>query len=126
MKNLNFIKGTVTDAVTEGVDILLTPEDVKNLSTKNGFLAVSVRIGKDGKPYAYKATKRLAPLKVEVIDEVYDLARISVEEMPHNQLDAVSEAVYQQEYKEVNDHLNVETVNIMDIIAEVNRKYNEQ
>jgi len=126
MNNLKFIKGNVTTVDTTGIDLLLTPEDVKNLSTKNGFLAVSVRIGKDGKPYAYKATKRLAPLKVDIVDEIYDLARISVEEMPHNQLDAVSESLHQQEYKEVNDHLNVETVNIMDIIAEVNRKYNEQ
>jgi len=123
MNNLKFIKGNVTAVDTTGIDLLLTPEDVKNLSTKNGFLAVSVRIGKDGKPYAYKATKRLAPLKVDIVDEIYDLARISVEEMPHNQLDAVSEAIHQQEHKEVNDHLNIEVVKMSDFISDFNSNY---
>tara|TARA_R110000851_G_scaffold19282_1_gene59547 strand:- start:39 stop:389 length:351 start_codon:yes stop_codon:yes gene_type:complete len=113
MSKLTFIKGNVSLVGSVGVDVLLTPEDVKNLSTKNGYLALSIREGKDGKPYAFKATKRLAPIRVDVVDEIHDLARISVEEMPHNQLDAVSASVYKNE----------ETVSISDIIAEVNRKY---
>lgn len=129
MKNLKFIKGTVTSVIGKhdnpGIDLLLTPEDIKNLSTKKGYLPISIRIGKDGEYYAYKATRMLAPSK-PVVDDVYDLARISIEEVEHHDLDAVSEALHQAEYKEVNDHLGKESVHINDIIAKVTEEWRQR
>ncbi len=104
MKNLKFVKGIVSSVVDKneevGFDLLLTPEDVENLQTGKGYLPISIRLGKDGKYYAYKATRRLAPVKDETIDEVYDLARISIEEAPYQDLDAVCEAVHINEVLE--------------------------
>ena len=129
MKNLKFIKGTVTSVTDKhdnpGIDLLLTPEDIKNLSTGKGYVPISIRIGKDGKHYAYKATHRLAPSK-PIVDDVYDLARISIEEVGHHDLDAVSEALHQAEYKEVNDHLGKESVHINDIIAKVTEEWRQR
>ena len=129
MKNLKFIKGTVTSVTNKhdnpGIDLLLTPEDIKNLSTGKGYVPISIRIGKDGKHYAYKATHRLAPSK-PIVDDVYDLARISIEEVEHHDLDAVSEALHQAEYKEVNDHLGKESVHINDIIAKVTEEWRQR
>jgi len=127
MKNqIKFIKGTVASVTDKhdnpGIDLLLTPEDIKNLSTGKGYVPISIRIGKDGKHYAYKATHRLAPSK-PIVDDVYDLARIAVEEVPHQDLDAVSEALHQTEYKEVNDHLGRKSVHINDIINKVNEEW---
>lgn len=129
MKNLKFIKGTVTSVTDKhdnpGIDLLLTPEDIKNLSTGKGYVPISIRVGKDGKHYAYKATHRLAPSK-PIVDDVYDLARISIEEVEHHDLDAVSEALHQAEYKEVNDHLGKESVHINDIIAKVTEEWRQR
>lgn len=116
MKNqIKFIKGTVAIVIDKhdnpGIDLLLTPEDIKNLSTEKGYMPISIRKGKDGKHYAYKATHRLAPSK-PIVDDVYDLARIAIEEVRHHDLDAVSEALHQEEYKEVNNHLSIEKINL--------------
>tara|TARA_B110000467_G_C18238407_1_gene433042 strand:+ start:265 stop:657 length:393 start_codon:yes stop_codon:yes gene_type:complete len=130
MKNqIKFIKGTVASVTDKhdntGIDLLLTPEDIKNLSTGKGYVPISIRIGKDGKYYAYKATHRLVPSK-PIVDDVYDLARISIEEVEHHDLDAVSEALHQAEYKEVNDHLGKESVHINDIIAKVTEEWRQR
>ena len=129
MKNLKFIKGTVAPVVDKnenlGVDLLLSPKDIKELSTKNGYLPISIRVDKNGDLYAYKSTHRLAPSK-PIVDDVYDLARIAVEEVPHQDLDAVSEALHQSEYKEVNDHLGKESVHINDIIAKVTEEWKQR
>lgn len=130
MKNqIKFIKGTVATVTDKhdnpGIDLLLTPEDIKNLSTGKGYVPISIRIGKDGKHYAYKATHRLAPSK-PIVDDVYDLARISIEEVRHHDLDAVSEALHQAEYKEVNDHLDKQTVKMSDIISKVNKEWSQR
>jgi hypothetical protein len=130
MKNqIKFIKGTVASVTDKhdnpGIDLLLTPEDIKNLSTRKGYVPISIRIGKDGKHYAYKATHRLAPSK-PIVDDVYDLARISIEEVGHHDLDAVSEALHQAEYKEVNDHLGKESVHINDIIDKVTEEWRQR
>ncbi len=126
MKNLKFIKGTVAIVVDKhenhGVDLLLTPKDIKELSTKSGYLPISIRIDTHGDPYAYKSTHKIAPSK-PIVDDVYDLARIAVEEVPHQDLDAVSEALHQTEYKEVNDHLGRKSVHINDIINKVNEEW---
>ena len=126
MKNLKFIKGTVAIVVDKhenhGVDLLLTPKDIKELSTKSGYLPISIRIDTHGDPYAYKSIHKLAPSK-PIVDDVYDLARIAVEEVPHQDLDAVSEALHQTEYKEVNDHLGRKSVHINDIINKVNEEW---
>jgi hypothetical protein len=130
MKNqIKFIKGTVASVTDKhdnlGIDLLLTPEDIKNLSTEKGYVPISIRIGKDGKHYAYKANRRLAPSK-PIVDDVYDLARISIEEVGHHDLDAVSEALHQAEYKEVNDHLGKESVHINDIIDKVTEEWRQR
>jgi len=126
MKNLKFIKGSVAIVVDKhenhGVDLLLTPKDIKELSTKSGYLPISIRIDTHGDPYAYKSIHKLAPSK-PIVDDVYDLARIAVEEVPHQDLDAVSEALHQTEYKEVNDHLGRKSVHINDIINKVNEEW---
>lgn len=129
MKNLKFIKGTVAIVIDKhenhGVDLLLTPKDIKELSTKNGYLPISIRVDTHGDPYAYKSTHRLTPSK-PIVDDVYDLARISIEEVGHHDLDAVSEALHQSEYKEVNDHLDKQTVKLSDIISKVNKEWSQR
>tara|TARA_R110002074_G_scaffold79946_1_gene179978 strand:- start:7162 stop:7476 length:315 start_codon:yes stop_codon:yes gene_type:complete len=101
MSKLTFIKGNVSLVDNVGIDVLLTPEDVKNLSTKNGYLALSIREGKDGKPYAFKATKRLAPNKTsDIVDEISDLARVSVEEISESNQEALCAAIYNNHIKE--------------------------
>jgi hypothetical protein len=126
MKNLKFIKGTVAIVVDKhenhGVDLLLTPKDIKELSTKSGYLPISIRIDTHGDPYAYKSIYKLA-LSKPIVDDVYDLARIAVEEVPHQDLDAVSEALHMEEYKEVKDHQDTETVHISEIINKVNEEW---
>ena len=97
----------------------MTPEDIKNFSTKKGYVPVSIRLGKDGKYYAYKSTHRIAPLATDLVDDVYDLARIAVEEVPHQDLDAVSEALHMEEYKEGKK----EAVHITEIINKVNEEW---
>ena len=59
MKNqIKFAKGIVEAVVDKnknaGINILLTPEDIKNFSTKKGYVPVSIRLGKDGKYYVSK------------------------------------------------------------------------
>ena len=121
-KQIKFAKGIVNPVVDKnnktGIDILLTPEDIKNFSTKKGYVPVSIRLGKDGKYYAYKSTHRIAPTK-EIVDDVYDLARIAIEEVPHHDLDAVSEALHMEEYKQGKK----ETVHINEVINKVNKEW---
>ena len=124
MKNqIKFAKGIVEAVVDKnknaGINILLTPEDIKNFSTKKGYVPVSIRLGKDGKYYAYKSTHRIAPLATDLVDDVYDLARIAVEEVPHQDLDAVSEAMHMEEYKQGKK----ETVHINEVINKVNKEW---
>ena len=103
MKNLKFIKGTVAIVIDKhenhGVDLLLTPKDIKELSTKNGYLPISIRVDTHGDPYAYKSTHRLAPSKPN--------------------LDAVSEALHMEEYKQGKK----ETVHINEIVNKVNKEW---
>ena len=124
---IKFSKGIVEVVVDKnknaGINILLTPEDIKNFSTPKGYVPVSIRLDKNGKYYAFKSEQRIAPIKTDVVDDVYDLARIAVEEVPHHDLDAVSEALHQEEYKEVNDHLDKESIHINDIVAKVNKEW---
>tara|TARA_Y100000592_G_C5395608_1_gene280463 strand:+ start:204 stop:584 length:381 start_codon:yes stop_codon:yes gene_type:complete len=121
-KQIKFAKGIVNPVMDKnnktGIDILLTPEDIKNFSTEKGYVPVSIRLGKDGKYYAYKSTHRIAPTK-EIVDDVYDLARIAIEEVPHHDLDAVSEALHMQEYKQGKK----ETVHINEVINKVNKEW---
>ena len=120
MKNqIKFSKGIVEAVVDKnqnsGINILLTPEDIKEFATPNGYVPVSIRLGKDGKYYAYKATQRIAPIKTDIVDDFYDLAKISVEEAKYQDLDAVSESLHQNEYKE--------SVHINDIIKSATEQY---
>lgn len=121
-KQIKFSKGIVNPVMDKnnnaGIDILLTPEDIKNFSTEKGYVPVSIRLGKDGEYYAYKSTHRIAPTK-EIVDDVYDLSRIAVEEVPHQDLDAVSEALHMEEYKQGKK----EAVHITEIINKVNKEW---
>ena len=121
-KKIKFSKGIVNPVMDKnnnaGIDILLTPEDIKNFSTEKGYVPVSIRLGKDSEYYAYKSTHRIAPTK-EIVDDVYDLARIAVEEVLHQDLDAVSEALHMEEYKQGKK----ETVHINEVINKVNEEW---
>jgi hypothetical protein len=124
MKNqIKFAKGIVNPVMDKnnkaGIDILLTPEDIKNFSTPKGYVPISIRIGEDGKYYAYRSNHRIAPLATDLVDDVYDLARIAVEEVPHQDLDAVSEALHMEEYKKGKK----EAVHITEIINKVNEEW---
>mgnify|MGYP003129849482 FL=1 len=122
-KQIKFAKAIVNPVVDKnnkaGIDILLTPEDIKNFSTPKGYVPVSIRIDEKGKYYAYRSNHRIAPLATDLVDDVYDLARIAVEEVPHQDLDAVSEALHMQEYKEGKK----EAVHITEIINKVNEEW---
>ncbi len=86
---MKFVKGNVY-ASEEGYDILLTPADLE-LATKNGYLPLSIRLDKNGKPYAFKTNKRLAPVRTK--DEISDLARVTCDEFSLSNLDRLSAAV---------------------------------
>lgn len=124
MKNqIKFSKGIVNPVMDKnnnaGIDILLTPEDIKNFSTPKGYVPVSIRIDEKGKYYAYRSNHRIAPLATDLVDDVYDLSRIAVEEVPHQDLDAVSEALHMEEYKQGKK----EAVHITEIINKVNEEW---
>ena len=105
MKNqIKFSKGIVEAVVDKnqnaGINILLTPDDIKQFATPKGYVPVSIRLGDNGKYYAFRSTQRIAPVKEDIVDDFYDLARISVEEAKYHDLDAVSEALHVNEFKQ--------------------------